>query len=55
MDKDRIAGTAKDVAGKVEGTLGDIAGNAQAQAAGRAREAAGSLSDGLRAGALFQQ
>jgi uncharacterized protein YjbJ (UPF0337 family) len=43
MDKDRIAGTAKDVAGKVEGAVGDIAGNAQTQAAGRAREAAGSV------------
>ncbi len=41
MDKDQIAGTAKDVAGKVEGTAGDIAGNAQA--AGRAREAAGTV------------
>ncbi|MDB5640600.1 MAG: hypothetical protein JWP51_5508 [Bradyrhizobium sp.] len=41
MDKDRIAGSAKDFAGKVEGAAGDIAGNAQTQAAGRAREAAG--------------
>jgi uncharacterized protein YjbJ (UPF0337 family) len=43
MDKDRIAGSAKDFAGKVEGAAGDIAGNAQAQAAGRAREAAGTV------------
>jgi uncharacterized protein YjbJ (UPF0337 family) len=43
MDKDRIVGTAKDVAGKVEGAVGDIAGNAQTQAAGRAREAAGTV------------
>ena len=43
MDKDRIAGAAKDVAGKVEGTIGDMAGNAQAQAEGRAREAAGTV------------
>ena len=43
MDKDRIAGSAKDVAGKVEGAVGDIAGNAQTQAAGRAREAAGTV------------
>src|SRR6202167_5346905 len=43
MDKDRIAGAAKDVAGKVEGTVGDMAGNAQAQATGRAREAAGTV------------
>jgi uncharacterized protein YjbJ (UPF0337 family) len=43
MDKDRIAGSAKDVAGKVEGVVGDATGNAQAQAAGRAREAAGTV------------
>jgi uncharacterized protein YjbJ (UPF0337 family) len=41
MDKDRIAGSAKDVAGKIEGTAGDLAGNVQAQASARAREAAG--------------
>jgi uncharacterized protein YjbJ (UPF0337 family) len=43
MDKDRIAGSAKDVAGKVEGAVGDMAGNAQTEAAGRLREAAGSV------------
>jgi uncharacterized protein YjbJ (UPF0337 family) len=43
MDKDRIAGSAKDFAGKVEGAAGDIAGNPQTQAAGRAREAAGAV------------
>ncbi len=43
MDKDRIAGSAKDVAGKVEGAVGDMAGDAQAQAAGRVREAAGTV------------
>ncbi len=43
MDKDRIAGSAKDVAGKVESTGGDMAGDAQAQAAGRVREAAGTV------------
>jgi ElaB/YqjD/DUF883 family membrane-anchored ribosome-binding protein len=37
MDKDRVAGSAKDFAGKVEGAVGD----AKTQAAGRAREAAG--------------
>ena len=35
MDKDRIAGTAKDVAGKVEGGLGDITGDQETQASGR--------------------
>jgi uncharacterized protein YjbJ (UPF0337 family) len=43
MDKDRMAGSAKDIAGKVEGAIGDATGNAQTQAAGRAREAAGSV------------
>jgi uncharacterized protein YjbJ (UPF0337 family) len=41
MDKDRIAGSAKDFAGKVEGSVGGIADDAKTQAAGRAREAAG--------------
>jgi uncharacterized protein YjbJ (UPF0337 family) len=41
MDKDRIAGSAKDFAGKVEGTVGDMAGDARAQAEGRFREASG--------------
>jgi uncharacterized protein YjbJ (UPF0337 family) len=43
MDKDRIAGTAKDFAGKVEGTVGGIAGDARTEASGRAREAAGTM------------
>jgi uncharacterized protein YjbJ (UPF0337 family) len=41
MDKDRIAGSTKDFAGKVEGAVGEGTGNVQARAAGRAREAAG--------------
>lgn len=41
MDKDRFAGSAKDLAGKVEGTVGDIAGDAKTQAAGRVREVTG--------------
>ena len=43
MDKDRIAGSAKDFAGKVEGTVGDLTGDAKTQAEGRAREAAGTV------------
>lgn len=43
MDKDRIAGSAKDFAGKVEGAVGDMTGNAKTQAEGRAREAAGTV------------
>jgi uncharacterized protein YjbJ (UPF0337 family) len=41
MENDRIAGSAKDFAGRVEGTVGDIAGDAKTQAAGRIREATG--------------
>ena len=43
MDKDRIVGSAKDFAGKVEGAVGDMAGDAKTQAEGRAREAAGTV------------
>ena len=41
MDKDRVVGSAKDFAGKVEGAVGGIAGDAKTQAAGRVREATG--------------
>ena len=43
MDKDRIAGAAKDAAGKVESAVGDLAGDAQTSASGRAREASGTV------------
>ena len=43
MDKDRIVGSAKDFAGKVEGAVGDMTGDAKKQAEGRAREAAGTV------------
>ena len=43
MDKDRITGTAKDWAGKAEGAVGDMAGDADTEAAGRVREAAGKV------------
>lgn len=43
MDKDRIAGTAKDVAGKIESAVGGAAGDARAEASGHAREAAGTV------------
>jgi uncharacterized protein YjbJ (UPF0337 family) len=45
MDKDRIAGSAKDFAGKLEGAVGDIAGDAKTEAAGRVREATGAAQD----------
>ncbi len=41
MDNDRIAGAAKDVAGKAEGGFGHLTGDAATEASGRAREAAG--------------
>src|ERR1700728_4731111 len=41
MDKDRITGSAKDFAGKVEGAVGNVSGDAKTQAEGRFREAAG--------------
>jgi uncharacterized protein YjbJ (UPF0337 family) len=43
MDKDRIAGSAKDFAGKVEGDVGSMAGDAKTQASGLAREAEGTV------------
>ena len=43
MDKDRIAGTAKDFAGKVEGAVGGMAGDTRTQASGRSREAEGTV------------
>jgi uncharacterized protein YjbJ (UPF0337 family) len=43
MDKDRIAGAAKDFAGKAEGVVGNMTGDAKTQAEGRAREAAGAV------------
>jgi uncharacterized protein YjbJ (UPF0337 family) len=43
MDKDRIAGAAKDAAGKVEGAFGDITGDAETKASGQVREAAGTV------------
>jgi uncharacterized protein YjbJ (UPF0337 family) len=43
MDKDRIAGSAKEFGGRVEGAVGEMAGDAKTQASGRAREAAGTV------------
>jgi uncharacterized protein YjbJ (UPF0337 family) len=43
MDKDRIAGSAKDFAGKVEGAIGDVTDDPKTQASGRAREAMGTV------------
>lgn len=43
MDEDRI--TAKDVTGKLERTVGDMAGDADTKAAGSVRQAAGKVED----------
>jgi uncharacterized protein YjbJ (UPF0337 family) len=43
MNEDRIAGTAKEFAGKAEGTVGEMTGDAKTEASGRAREAAGTV------------
>jgi len=45
MDKDRITGSTKDFAGKVEGTVGNIAGDTKAQADGLARQATGAAQE----------
>ena len=41
----RIAGTAKDVTGKLERTVGDMARDADTKAAGSVRQAAGKMED----------
>ena len=43
MDKDRIVGSAKEFAGRAEGAIGEMAGDTQTQASGKAREAAGTV------------
>jgi uncharacterized protein YjbJ (UPF0337 family) len=43
MDTDRITGSAKEYAGRAESAIGEVAGDAQTQASGKAREAAGTV------------
>lgn len=43
MDTDRIVGSAKEYAGRVEGAVGDVAGDTKTQASGKAQEAAGTV------------
>jgi uncharacterized protein YjbJ (UPF0337 family) len=43
MDSDRIVGSAKEFAGRAEGAVGEMAGDAKTQASGKAREAAGTV------------
>jgi uncharacterized protein YjbJ (UPF0337 family) len=45
MDKDRMVGSAKEFAGKVESAVGGIAGDAKTEAAGRIREGTGSAQE----------
>ncbi|MEH3147839.1 MAG: CsbD family protein [Methylobacterium frigidaeris] len=41
MDTDRIKGAAREIGGKIEGAVGDLAGDHRAQIEGRFREAQG--------------
>lgn len=43
MDIDRITGAAKDAAGKAESAIGNVLGDAETRASGKAREAEGTL------------
>ncbi|WP_398471110.1 CsbD family protein [Tardiphaga sp.] len=43
MDKDRIAGAAKDAAGKVESVVGKATGDERTEVSGRTREAEGTV------------
>ena len=45
MDEDRIGGTVKQAAGKVQGAAGDLLGDNKTQAEGAAREIAGRAQD----------
>ena len=49
MENDRIAGSAKDFAGKVEGAVGGMAGDAKTQASDVVREAAETMRDAPQA------
>ncbi|MBV9561410.1 MAG: CsbD family protein [Bradyrhizobium sp.] len=45
MDKDRIAGSAKGLGGKVEAGVGEAVGDSNTQAAGQVREAVGKVQE----------
>jgi uncharacterized protein YjbJ (UPF0337 family) len=45
MDENRIAGTAKDIGGKVEESFGRVTGDAGSQVEGIAKQAAGAAQD----------
>ena len=45
MNEDRVTGTVEDLAGKAESAFGDMTGNPETKAGGRAREAVGKAQD----------
>jgi len=45
MDEDRVAGTAKNIGGKLEEGVGRITGNAQTRFKGQAQQVAGAAED----------
>lgn len=47
MDKDRIAGSAKVMAGKVKETVGKVAGDAKLQADGKAEQVSGKVQNAV--------
>lgn len=47
QDKERLEGAGDKVAGSVEETIGDLTGNEQAQAEGKAEQVKGDLRQGL--------
>ena len=47
MDKDRIAGSAKEIKGAVKETIGKVVGDAKLQAEGKADKAAGKIQNAV--------
>jgi uncharacterized protein YjbJ (UPF0337 family) len=47
MNRDQVAGTAKDVAGKVQRKVGELTGNKTQQAKGLAKQVEGKLQKGV--------
>jgi uncharacterized protein YjbJ (UPF0337 family) len=46
MNRDQVKGTAKDIAGKVQRTLGEVTGNTNQQIKGAAKQGEGKLQRG---------
>jgi uncharacterized protein YjbJ (UPF0337 family) len=47
MNRDQVKGTAKDVAGKIQRTAGEVTGSASQQVKGAAKQVAGKVQKGL--------